>query len=66
MEKISLAFQNPADLVRFQKMVTSCPYRIDMTHLTLTCDCNEEEIKKALNDYGATLVTMSEMKDKEW
>jgi hypothetical protein len=58
MEKTRLQFQNPQDLINFQKAIPSCSYRIDMTNLILTCDCNEEDIKKALEAFGAKVVAL--------
>jgi hypothetical protein len=58
MEKTRLQFQNINDLVSFQKLIDPGCYRIDTANLILACDCEEDQIRKALDQFGAEVVLL--------
>ena len=58
MKKLGLQFQTIGDLASFQKLIEPGCYRIDTAHLILTCECDEEDVKKALKDFKAQVVIL--------
>ena len=58
MKKLRLQFQSIEDLVGFQKLIAPGCYRIDTVNLILTCECDEEDLKKALEDFKALVIAL--------
>ena len=58
MEKVRLQFQSAEELVRFQKAISCCAYRIDMPNLILTCECDPTAIATAIAEYAAQVIEL--------
>lgn len=55
MDKVTLQFQTPQDLTGFRK--AACEIKeVNIRELTMVCECTKQEIARAMNYYGATVI----------
>ena len=56
MSVMHLQFQTPQALASFRQSMSSRKIKVDITNLTLSCDCSDLDINLATKSFGATLI----------
>jgi len=62
MKKITLVFPTMYVLWQFRNAIRANHVEINVSRCSLTCNCNEEQLKKAMSEYGAKILETAQGK----
>ncbi|HZH95985.1 MAG TPA: hypothetical protein VEY06_08875, partial [Flavisolibacter sp.] len=57
MKKTTLHFKTIFQLWNFKKAIAACEVEVNLSTRTLLCSCKTEEVRLALDNYGASQET---------